>query len=84
MGTISASPPRPQEDPLCERERPYLDLSRIHAQAGALHCLVLSRLGGSISRWWRYSFESPFKTSVQQKRDSCQKGKPQGAPEQDP
>ena len=30
--------------------RPYLALSRIHAQAGALNRLVLNRLGGSTAR----------------------------------
>ena len=35
--------------------RPYLALSRIHAQVGVPNRLVLNRLGGSTARCWRYS-----------------------------
>ena len=34
--------------------RPYLALSRMHAQVGVLNRLVLNRLGGSNARYWRY------------------------------
>ena len=49
--------------------RPYLALSRIHAQVAVLNRLILNRLGGSTARQLRYSVPNPFKTSTKQKRD---------------
>ena len=41
--------------------RPYLALSRIQAQAGALNRLVLDHLGSSTARLWCYSVSNPLK-----------------------
>ena len=60
--------------------RPYLALSRFHAQLGVLNRPVLNRLGGSTARWWRYSVSNPFKTSAKQKRDRGRDSQPRPRP----
>ena len=60
--------------------RPYLALSRIHAQAGVLNRLFLNRLGGSTARWWHYSVENLFKTSAKRKRERGCNSQPRPRP----
>ena len=60
--------------------RPYLALSRIHAQVGVLNRLVLNRLGGSTARLWCYSVKNPSKTSAKQKRDRGRDSQPRPRP----
>ena len=60
--------------------RPYLALSRFHAQVKALNRLVLNRFRGSTARLWRYSVKNPFKTSAKQKRDRGRDSQPRPRP----
>ena len=60
--------------------RPYLALSRIHAQVGVLNRLVLNRLGAQPRDSGAIVAKTPFKTSAKQKCDRGRDSQPRSQP----